>query len=100
MATKSSSLKFSTNLRYAVGSEARLSISHFSTSVGHTYAVALFRKCGSGWELQHETAAEFSGGVKDIKLDDAGFRATDYAAKLVAKVLGECPVRFFRDAAV
>lgn len=99
MTNSSSSLK-SSNLRWNVNEDTRLSIAHFPFGTGHTYAVALLRKCGKRWEVQHETAAEFSGDVKDIVRDDAGFRSTDYAAKLVAQVLGECPSRFFRDAAV
>lgn len=99
MATKSSSLEFSNN-RWNVNEDTRLSISHFPFGTGHTYAVALLRKCGNRWQVVQDTAAEFSGDAKDIVRDDAGYRATDYGAKLVAKVLGECPLRFFRDAAV
>lgn len=99
MTNSSSSLKFS-NLRWNVNEDTRLSISHFPFGAGHTYAVALLRKCGKTWEVQQETAAEFSGDAKDIVRDDAGYRATAYGAKLVAQVLGECPLRFFRDAAV
>jgi hypothetical protein len=99
MTTVSSSLKFS-NLRWNVNEDTRLSISHFPFGTGHTYAVALLRKCGTRWEVVQDTAAEFSGDAKDIVRDDAGYRATAYGAKLAASVIGELPLRFFRDAVV
>lgn len=99
MATTSSSLRF-VNLRYAVSATVRLSMSHWECSGGHVHAVALLRKRGNRWVVDGETAAEFKGDVKDILVDNAGFRATDYAAKLVAQELGECPLRFFRDAVI
>jgi hypothetical protein len=57
--------------------------------------VALFRYVGGKWSLCSDTAEEFRSSVVDAR-----FRATDYAAKLVAGELGQCPFRFFRDNAI
>lgn len=85
------------NLRWQVNGETRLSVSEWTDSSGYTtFAVALLRKCGSKWEVAHETAAEF----RDKDVEDIRYRSTDFGAKLVAQVLGECPLRFFRDAAL
>lgn len=95
MSKLSSSHSF-VNVRYAVSDTVRLSMSSWETATGCTYAVALLDKQGRRWVVNSETAVEFSS--RDRK--DAGIRATDYGAKLVAQVLGECASRFYRDALV
>lgn len=97
MTTSSSSHSF-VNLRWQVNETVRLSISHWECSGRTTYAVALLVKRGSRWVVDGETAAEFTASSKDEQ--DTAFRSTDYGAKLVAGVLGECPFRFFRDTAL
>lgn len=99
MTTLSSAHSF-VNARWQVSETVRLSMSHWMCDGGHIHAVALLRKRDGKWVVDSDTAAEFFGDVKDIKKDDAGYRATDYGATLVAQVLGECPFRFFRDAAL
>jgi len=95
MANQTSSPSF-VNLRWQVNSDVRLSMSHWTRNGVTTYAVALLRKCDGAWNVDHDSAVEFVG--RDEK--DARYRATDYGAKLVAQVLGECPARFFRDGAI
>jgi len=77
--------------RFSVNSTTRLSIVSWKRAGGYTYAVALLRKVGKSWGVDHDSALEFVGETPR----DAGFPATDYATKLVAQELGECPFRFF-----
>jgi len=99
MATNSSSLQI-VNLRWQVNAETLLSMSTWLDGERHHHAVALLRKRGSKWAVDSESAVEFVCDNKKAAVENADFRATDYGATLVAQVLGECPFRFFRDAAL
>lgn len=84
------------NTRFSVDENTRLSVSSWETASGVTYAVALLIKAGNGWEIRHDTAAEFVGA--DSR--EAGLPATDYGKTLVEGVLGSFPDRFYRDNAI
>lgn len=80
-------------VRFQVTPEIVLSVSSWRGKSGmYLNSVALVRN----GKIDHESCVEI---VRERE-DDARYIATDYATKLVADVLGECPSRFFRDAAL
>lgn len=93
MANQSTSSSSFVNLRWQVNSDVRLSMSHWTREGVTTFAVALLRKHGETWAVDHDSAAE----IVRADEEDGQYRSTNYGAKLVAQVLGECPLRFFRD---
>lgn len=75
-------------IRYSVNSATSLSI---ATLPNGNCSVALL----VGNRIQNDSVQDFM--FKDSDPEAAEFAAVDYAATLVKSVIGEVPLRFFRD---
>lgn len=87
-------MKVTLNIRHTITDEIKLSSSIIEDGEYESYAVALLRN----GKVVNDTAAEFRAHKDNVErmwqADNAAFA---HKLKLVESVLGEVPLRFFRD---